>query len=397
MTKPIGFYQHRAAFGQNGYYGKWLFTLPSVIKINDTVFVHGGLSPLVGELGLVRTNHDVTAALTEHLAVESTSIQPPLILDDPGPLWYRGTAACHELIEVTVLAAALKNLEAQRVVIGHTPTPNRRIVQRFDGRVFAIDTGMLKSVYNGEPFALELKERQINVLDAQGKRTKQIDLYRDLGKNLGSTTEMEVAQQLLRADVASDGTSPDVFSFQDLQGQSHAAKFIKSTQKRAKAAEALWRLDRLLGVQMVPLTLARKLNNRWGYLDFSRGRWITETQRQTDNLYRPNYCFEHNSYQIQAAFDMLTRGTLRRPQALSYQSGTWAMRLSDQHMSFPRTTSLIRLPQVPKVPELLLARLKNLTANDLEANIGNLVGTKEISAFLKRRDKLLALIAKENP
>lgn len=396
-TKPEGFYQHRAAFGKDGYYGKWLLSLPSLIKINDTVFVHGGLSPLVGTLGLQETNKRLKKSLTQRVAIEALVESLPPILDDPGPLWYRGTAACHELIEDSILTAALKSLDAQRVVIGHTPTPNRKVTQRLGGRVIAIDTGMLNSVYKGQAFALELVGRQISVLDAQGRRVNQIGMKSAIGKNLGRNTELELSQQLISATPSSDATSPGGFVFNDLQGQKHAAKFIAVSQKKAKAAEALWRLDRMLGVNMVPLTLARKIDNRWGYLDFSRGRWITETQRQTDKLFRPNYCQGSNDYELLSAFDSLTQGKLRRPEALSYQSGTWAMRLTDQHLSFPRSTKLLKLPQAPQIPELLLARLKQLSASNLQASIGSLVGAKEINSMLKRRDKLIALIAKESP
>lgn len=393
--KPEGFFQHRAAFSKDGYYGKWLLALPSLIKINDTIFVHGGLSPLVGELGLEGTNSRLTKSLVQHLAIEASSEPLPPILDDPGPLWYRGTAGCHELIESSILAAVLDSLDAQRVVIGHTPTPNRKVTQRLSGRVLAIDTGMLNSVYKGQAFALELTDSRISVLDSQGRRVNQIGLVSAIGKNLGSNTELELSQQLATATPIPDASSAETFGFQDLQGQKHSAKFISVSQKKAKAAEALWRLDRVLGINMVPLTLARKIGNRWGYLDFSRGRWITEAQRQTSKQLRPNFCQEQNDYELLAAFDTLTQGKLRRPQALGYQRGTWSIRLTDQHLSFPRTTKLLKLSHAPKIPELLLVRLQRLSASNLQLSIGSLVGTKEINAILTRRDKLIALIAKE--
>ena len=51
-----------------------------------------------------------------------------------------------------------------RAVAGHTPTSTRRIVSRFDNRLFLIDTGMLTTVYRGQPAALELSERGVTAI-----------------------------------------------------------------------------------------------------------------------------------------------------------------------------------------------------------------------------------------
>jgi hypothetical protein len=42
---PEGFLERRAAFAPDGEYGRWLLGKPVAIVINDTLFVHAGLSP----------------------------------------------------------------------------------------------------------------------------------------------------------------------------------------------------------------------------------------------------------------------------------------------------------------------------------------------------------------
>lgn len=49
---PVGYFAHRQAFSAEGSYGAWLRSLPFLIVINDTAFVHAGLSPMVARLGL---------------------------------------------------------------------------------------------------------------------------------------------------------------------------------------------------------------------------------------------------------------------------------------------------------------------------------------------------------
>ncbi len=69
---PLGFFAQRAAFAADGVYGAWLLEQPLLVVINDTAFVHGGLSGIAAELGgegvntqLGRQVRDYVNALSE--------------------------------------------------------------------------------------------------------------------------------------------------------------------------------------------------------------------------------------------------------------------------------------------------------------------------------------------
>jgi hypothetical protein len=53
------------------------------------------------------------------------------------------------------MLAFLDQMKLARIVVGHTPTNDRRIQTRFGGRVATIDSGMLAS-FKGNPSALEI-------------------------------------------------------------------------------------------------------------------------------------------------------------------------------------------------------------------------------------------------
>src|SRR5690606_34702381 len=42
---PLGFVEHRLGWAASGRYGGWVADHDSVIRINDTLFLHGGLGP----------------------------------------------------------------------------------------------------------------------------------------------------------------------------------------------------------------------------------------------------------------------------------------------------------------------------------------------------------------
>ena len=73
------------------------------------------------------------------------------------PIWYRGLAEEPEATLGPSLDAMLARLKINYIVAGHSVVPGFQIRQRFDNRVFLIDTGMLHSVFGGRPSALEIQ------------------------------------------------------------------------------------------------------------------------------------------------------------------------------------------------------------------------------------------------
>lgn len=60
---PLGFIEHRQAFGPDGVYGRWLRTLPAVQQTGDSLFLHGGISPEFAEWPVDKLNSTVRTEL----------------------------------------------------------------------------------------------------------------------------------------------------------------------------------------------------------------------------------------------------------------------------------------------------------------------------------------------
>lgn len=156
LDSPLGKIEMVRAFAPNGEYGAYLRQLPAVIRINDIVFLHGGLSPAYGSRSCAEINEEVRRDLTEDLAKTRAAVTSTLVGSADGPLWYRGLAQEPDTFapEVEAIVAAQK---ARALVIGHTGAPGYRITMRFGGKVVLIDTGMnLKYEPDGHPSALEI-------------------------------------------------------------------------------------------------------------------------------------------------------------------------------------------------------------------------------------------------
>ena len=153
---PLGYFDMQLAFGKDGDYGKWVRSRIAAVRINGVLFMHGGVSDMVANLGCEGLNAEVQRNLAA-VPVPAEQLTSLLSSREDGPLWYRGMASEPEASFEPMLDSILKRFNVRAVVIGHTPVANGQITTRFGGRVVQIDTGMLTSVYlSGRPSALEI-------------------------------------------------------------------------------------------------------------------------------------------------------------------------------------------------------------------------------------------------
>lgn len=150
---PPGFVEHQQAWNPawnpEGEYALRTQDLKTAIKINGIVFVHGGISDVYADESLESLTQKVWAELANF-----DFDNPGLVVNECGPLWYRGLAGEAPQASPETVESILERLSAKRMVIGHTPTP-AVIWPRYDARVVQIDTGISKA-YGGYPAYLEI-------------------------------------------------------------------------------------------------------------------------------------------------------------------------------------------------------------------------------------------------
>jgi Calcineurin-like phosphoesterase len=153
----------------NNKYGKWLLQHNIIIKIDETVFVHGGISEKFSLWGMQKIN--------DRYRKELTDVQRAVVYGDPtypsqlelayrgdGPLWYRDLANVPEADMKDEVDRILANLGAKHLVIAHTPRTAVTLAQmkRFGGKVWIVDTGISRA-YNNNLSALKIINGQFSV------------------------------------------------------------------------------------------------------------------------------------------------------------------------------------------------------------------------------------------
>jgi len=206
---PPGLLEYMEAISPNGTYGRWLRRRPAVVNVDGTVFMHAGLDPATAPDSLDDVNDEVhgdieafdgyrrylvdskiilpfftlpevlAAAQAEAVSLAALvsrakegdtaaadwlrSLNPrhvdvirgvldvgnSSLLSGDGPMWFRGFAQWSDEEGPALIQTLLDKYRVERFVTGHTVQSPSRVNDRFGGRVFLIDTGMLSSTYTG--------------------------------------------------------------------------------------------------------------------------------------------------------------------------------------------------------------------------------------------------------
>jgi polyhydroxyalkanoate synthesis regulator phasin len=154
----------------NDKYGKWILKHNAVIKINDTIFVHGGINKEYSKKSLKDINTQLRRELEEFRLARKQGrnlrSQPKIVYHQNGPLWYRGLAQEDEEVFAEEVQIILNNLGAKHMVIAHTPrrgssrVVSEEFVRRYDESIWIIDTG-ISELYGGFLSALIIEEGDI--------------------------------------------------------------------------------------------------------------------------------------------------------------------------------------------------------------------------------------------
>ncbi len=424
--RPDGFFAHRAAFAAEGRYGRWLLRQRVLLVIDDYVFVHGGISPVLEAAPRDALEPALRAELAALVALRA---EPPLqrpdllgvdllrlgdaddeaVLGWPpglaslaprlrelaaeplfgayGPFWHRGNAGCHALLEAPELTAALDWLGAGAVVVGHTVQGDHRIHTRLDGRVYTIDTGMLARHYGGAPRALRLRAgRPAEVISPDGLQAAPAPARPAVDAGFD---DAQLARLLREGQLGEVRREDGVERVGLRLGDAEVTARVLRLGERERAHElAALRLDRLIGLDMVPIAVEREVDGRSVLLQADAGEWLGEAERAAAGIGIPNWCRRGHPFELVRVFDMLI-GNQRDADGLAYRRDDLAIRLTDHGDAFSRASRIAETA----LPDYLAPMLAPLDDAALEAAVGDGLDRGRLKALRGRRDALRDAVA----
>jgi hypothetical protein len=162
---PLGKIEYQLAWRPDGELGKWALANPAVVKLGDTLFVHGGMSAAFAHLPIDEINRQVAIALQAQDSTRTAIINHP-----QGPLWYRGLIIRNDGDDATVAPVplgataplpidqevdlVLRSFSVKRIVVAHTPS-RQGIIGGAGGKLWRVDSAISRA-YGGTPAYLEI-------------------------------------------------------------------------------------------------------------------------------------------------------------------------------------------------------------------------------------------------
>lgn len=157
-------------YGNETILGRWLRSKSTILKIDNYLFVHGGMS-----LSFIETGIDFETAnqnMRESLLDEETGAKWDSIYyeynNTESPIWYRGYFS--EAFKKPQLKKILKTMKVDHIIVGHTS--QEQIESLFNNKILAVDTS-IKNGISGELLFIENGEFYRGTIDGQKVEIKK--------------------------------------------------------------------------------------------------------------------------------------------------------------------------------------------------------------------------------
>ena len=132
-------------FSNETVLGRWLRSKATMVKINNSFFVHGGISQKFLDLGFEIEN--VNQLMRESIdrtkkEMKSTSFYKNYYKKN-GPIWYRGYF--NDDLTNSEIKKILSQLDIKHMVVGHCS--NEEVVQLYNNKIFGVDSSIKNGKY----------------------------------------------------------------------------------------------------------------------------------------------------------------------------------------------------------------------------------------------------------
>lgn len=459
-TYPPGFFAYLKMLDLDGAYGAWALTRPVIIKVNGIVFVHGGLTEDVAALGLEPINSEMRQNITD-IMTSSKTLEPLIkrpaayedlnrtaelilhrafegrtsrrqdeaaktlretlhsrLLATDGPVWYRGNSLEPEPLERRRIDDVFNALQANTLVVGHTPTADGLVTNRFHSRVFRDDIGL---GYGRQPYCLEFKGNEVRVFNPQtlayqaaspenpiGQRwtniheqltDSQLEDFLNKAK-IGALTKVRIQDRFISVvELELNGLKLRALAVSFDQKPPSGKKETEVRLRRYQHEVAAYWLDRRLKLRMVPVTVVRKIEGKPGSLqtmiEGAVDRVWLEEQNKLQNIPADYQEQIDKAWVLEALLDVEGR----------VKEGQWVLPEERRIMLAGSTNGFSYFPELQKeiLPHLkcpinpsLANELRTLNREELKTNLKSYLTDGQIDALLKRRDRILELCAGAN-
>jgi hypothetical protein len=253
---------------------------------------------------------------------------------------------------------------------------------------------MNRAVYRGHPAALLIDAASVTVRYA-GEPRAVPPLPEGLFVAPNALDDASVLAALRDGEVTVTGPlAPNELAVSvSWGGKGLPAVFLVQDGGAAKREVAAYRLDRMLGLGFVPVTIERQVQGQHGVLQGRPLKWVTQADVVQQGLRGGGWCSTEPQFQMMYAFDTLIGNESRSARSILIDSEDWFVygTAHDHAFGTAKTLPAYLKAKPPNPGAELRRRIGLLDQSRLNTELGELLGARELKAILERRDLLLAL------
>ncbi len=404
----------------NRDYGRWLIEQNIAIKINDIIFVHGGISERYSEWPLQRINEVLLEELDVYRIAYKRGINPKkrreILYMPDSPLWNRDLALKDEQSYGKIVDKILKNLGAKYMIIAHTPSGSPVIPEtekdeilfrtRFDKKIWMIDTGISDfyygilsylSIENGEFFMTEWRDKIITEEEPfePSKFTPEDESREDMEYYLANAAVIGYHREAVPGRTAADNVDLD-------DGKTKRRAMFKTVDSRRptqipdsyKYELAAYALDKLLGFEKIPPIMEREIESTKGSLQIFVQNCFGLDKQQRENLTPPDSQAFVNALEEINIFENLVYNERNELDDILIQKESWKTFRVDFSEAFLPIPDLIPEQKITRCSKTLFQNLQKLSDEVIKARLKNYLNDEEMSALFSRKALIIKTLKK---
>lgn len=419
LMKEMG-YQRLYVNTFNDNYGRWIIEHNAVIKINDTIFSHGGISERYSTWPLERINRVLRNELNVYrIAIkrkQDPKIRREILYVPDSPLWNRDLALKEEESFQKTVDKILNNLEANHMIIAHTPKGSpvipenqedeRELRTRFNEKVWMIDTGIADYYYSVLSYLL-YENGEFEMHEWMDEEYAEEEPFEHSKIELEDKSREDVEYYLLKAAIINTKkeavpgrTAAWKIDLDDGEIKRRALFKPINDPRPARLPEsykyelAAYALDKLLDFQKIPSVIKREIEDTWGSLQIRVENCFGLDVQRIKNISPPDPQVFENTLEEINVFENLVYCIRDELDDILIHEDSWNIYRVDFSEAFEPTPDLIPEQKITRCSKKLFQNLQELSDDVIKARLKTYLNDEEISALLSRKAFIVKTLKK---
>jgi hypothetical protein len=399
----------------NRTYGKWLLRKNSIIKINDIIFVHGGINLQYSSWKIKDINEVVRLELGIY-ALHPTNprlggqpFTPRLVYNPQSPLWYRQD----DITSQAEIDKILANLGATRMVVGHNflgsggGSPivlQEDAVARFENKIWMIDTGIGYSDVGGILYALLIEDGIFDFYASSAEPAEQSSEEHPTSEGLETPDELEEYLRISTPQVVIPGAAGRTDPWKvrlESNGITRWAQFKYINRPRPVPIPdsynyeiAAYELNKYLGLGSVPPTVKRTIKDTLGSLQIFVENAIRESDiKREDFLPDDKEAFDQAMEDLKV-FENLVYDSCENEKDTLIQKDTGIIFRVDFSEAFAPESGTVPGCEILRCSRRLYEKLCDWDQERVTSLLADYLNEEEIRALHVRRGSIVRMIQK---